>query len=91
MSLVRPSKTGKLKLNYNWLKIRNFQQEIDKNYFLSQLYQAIDDVMQQIIERLEVFQSVNFNNTDSLGSSGAKYPRTFEKDHLKNFAFQKQS
>ena len=47
LSLVGPSKTGKPKRIYNWLKIGTFQSKHDKIYFLDQHCQTFFDVMQK--------------------------------------------
>ena len=47
ISLVGPSKTGKSKLIYKWLKIGTFQPKFDKIYFFYQHSHALYDVMQK--------------------------------------------
>ena len=73
ISLVGPSETEKLQLNYNWLKIGKFQPKFDKIYFFYQRSQPLYDVMQKEIENLEFEQGVNFELIDSLKNNGTKY------------------
>ena len=73
IQLVGPSKTGKLQLIYNWLKVGTFQPKFDKIYFFYQHSQPLYDVMQKEIEKLEFVQGVNFDFIDSLKNNGTKY------------------
>ena len=78
ISLVGPSKTGKLQLIYNWLKIGIFQPKFDKIYFFYQHSQPLYNVMQKEIENLDFVQGVNFEFIDSLKNNGTKYLLKFD-------------
>ena len=65
ISLVGPSKTGKLQFIYNWLEIGTFRSRFDKIYFFYQHSQSLYAVMQKEIENLDFVQGLNFEFIDS--------------------------
>ena len=78
ISLVNHSETGKLQLNYNWLKTGTFQPKFDKIYFFYQHSQPLYNVMQKEIENLEFVQGVNFEFIDSPKNDSTKYLLIFD-------------
>ena len=78
ISLVGPSETGKLQLNYNWLKIGTIQPMFDKIYFFNQHSRPLYIVMQKENENLEFVKGVNFEFIGSLKNNGRKYSLVFD-------------
>ena len=72
ISLVAPSESEKLQLNYKWLKIGTLQPKFDMIYFFYQHFQPLYEVMQKEIENLEFVEGVNFEFIDSLKNNGTK-------------------
>ena len=86
LSLVGPSKTGKLQFTYNLLKIGTVQPKFDKIYFFYQRSQPLYDVMQKEIESLEFVQGVNFEFIVSLKFNGTKDLLIFD-DSCENICY----
>ena len=78
ISLVRPSKSVKTYLIYEWLEVGTFQPKFDKIYFFYQHPQPLYDVMQKGIDNLEFVRGVHFEFINSLKKNGTKYLLIFD-------------
>ena len=78
ISLVGPSKTRKLQLIYNWIKIGTIQPKFDTIYIFYQHSQPLYDVLQKETDNLEFVPGVNFEFIDSLKNNGTKYLLIFD-------------
>ena len=87
ISLVGPSKTGKLQLIYNCLKVGTFEPKFDKTYFFYQHSQPLYNVMQKKIENLEFVQGVNFDFIDSQQFNVSSTIQQFLKNNATNYLF----
>ena len=78
ISFVGPSETGKLQLNYSWLKSGTFQPKFDEMYFFLSTFPTSLQCYAKKLENLEFEQGVNFEFIDLLKTNSTKYFLIFD-------------